>query len=391
MLGLMVIEWCPRCAEYKDRHKNRKDRERYSPCFHWENHAFTFSTQGLSVFHLGVFSRALLSQSLHSGQFTQNLLENWHSKVLWSIYFSRLQWWIMVHSHVPKYLGKQTWPFHVCPQRFPSCPIPINVPRGICLRLSDRTVWSAFICSLAELDGTWISPGSATASTAKTQAVVSVTEGWWLQSQGRNAQISTGTSGWLIHLMQWLEFSLYSPKYSWEDSLIHSRLLLTLCLRQMLGGDRRSSENNQRICVDRNNFGSRYDLTLFYIILLAFTSHIALHIASHLDLNSCCTWLMTSYEIWWGCAPMTCPKNHVLANLGTTKDNGWCCDGRQHPGGCRSGLTDFHQSSGRILNVIPKTILWKMWTFTWNDHIFWEDLFTWIYHVSMKCIVNDNW
>lgn len=43
---------------------------------------------------------------------------------------------------------------------------------------------------------------------------------------------------------------------------------------------------------------------------------------------------------------MTCPKNHVLANLGTTKDNGWCCDGRQHPGGCRSGLTDFHQSSG---------------------------------------------
>ena len=45
---------------------------------------------------------------------------------------------------------------------------------------------------------------------------------------------------------------------------------------------------------------------------------------------------------------MTCTKNHVLANLGTTQDNGWACDGRLQPGGCRSGLTDFHQSKGHL-------------------------------------------
>ena len=56
-----------------------------------------------------------------------------------------------------KVFGQQKWPFHFCPQRFPSCPI--NVPRGICLRLSDRTLWTAFICSLAELGGTWLCHG----------------------------------------------------------------------------------------------------------------------------------------------------------------------------------------------------------------------------------------
>ncbi|CAK9045407.1 unnamed protein product [Durusdinium trenchii] len=43
---------------------------------------------------------------------------------------------------------------------------------------------------------------------------------------------------------------------------------------------------------------------------------------------------------------MTCAKNHVLESLGTSKDNGWGCDGRLQPGGCRSGLTGFHQSQG---------------------------------------------
>ncbi|CAJ1399876.1 unnamed protein product [Effrenium voratum] len=43
---------------------------------------------------------------------------------------------------------------------------------------------------------------------------------------------------------------------------------------------------------------------------------------------------------------MTCPRNHPLANLGTSKDNGWGCDGMKAPGGCRSGLTGFKQSYG---------------------------------------------
>ena len=43
---------------------------------------------------------------------------------------------------------------------------------------------------------------------------------------------------------------------------------------------------------------------------------------------------------------MTCAKNHVLENLGTSRDNGWGCDGRRQPGGCRSGLTGFRQSAG---------------------------------------------
>lgn len=45
---------------------------------------------------------------------------------------------------------------------------------------------------------------------------------------------------------------------------------------------------------------------------------------------------------------MVCPKIHLLKNFGTECDNGWACDGRRQPGGCRSGLTDFHQSKGLI-------------------------------------------
>lgn len=45
-------------------------------------------------------------------------------------------------------------------------------------------------------------------------------------------------------------------------------------------------------------------------------------------------------------AKATCPSGHPLENVGLTRDNGWACDGRLLPGGCRSGLTDWHQSKG---------------------------------------------
>ena len=41
-----------------------------------------------------------------------------------------------------------------------------------------------------------------------------------------------------------------------------------------------------------------------------------------------------------------CPNGHALVSLGTSRDNGWACDGRATPGGCKRGCTDFRQSAG---------------------------------------------
>ena len=41
-----------------------------------------------------------------------------------------------------------------------------------------------------------------------------------------------------------------------------------------------------------------------------------------------------------------CPKGHVLKPLGTSEDNGWCCDACNFPEGCLSGITDFRESQG---------------------------------------------
>ena len=40
-----------------------------------------------------------------------------------------------------------------------------------------------------------------------------------------------------------------------------------------------------------------------------------------------------------------CKNGHGLLPLGTSKDNGWGCDGRNE-GGCLSGITGFHQTKG---------------------------------------------
>lgn len=42
----------------------------------------------------------------------------------------------------------------------------------------------------------------------------------------------------------------------------------------------------------------------------------------------------------------TCLKGHRLEALGTTLDNGWACDARHLPDGCKSGITCFGQSYG---------------------------------------------
>ena len=41
-----------------------------------------------------------------------------------------------------------------------------------------------------------------------------------------------------------------------------------------------------------------------------------------------------------------CPNGHALVSLGTSRDNGWACDARKTPGGCKRGCTDFRQSAG---------------------------------------------
>ena len=41
-----------------------------------------------------------------------------------------------------------------------------------------------------------------------------------------------------------------------------------------------------------------------------------------------------------------CPQGHELKSLGLSKNNGWACDGRHRPGGCKRGCTDFDQSDG---------------------------------------------
>jgi len=46
-------------------------------------------------------------------------------------------------------------------------------------------------------------------------------------------------------------------------------------------------------------------------------------------------------------APPKCEKSHEMEFLGVTQDSdGWGCDGRFQPGGCRSGITGYHQTKG---------------------------------------------
>jgi len=47
-----------------------------------------------------------------------------------------------------------------------------------------------------------------------------------------------------------------------------------------------------------------------------------------------------------GAPARICALGHVLEALGTSRDNGWGCDGRKEVGGCKGGTTDFQQSSG---------------------------------------------
>jgi hypothetical protein len=44
-------------------------------------------------------------------------------------------------------------------------------------------------------------------------------------------------------------------------------------------------------------------------------------------------------------ATVKCPKGHPLKDIGV-RNSGWACDARCEPGGCKSGITDFHQTDG---------------------------------------------
>eukprot|EP00928_Gymnodinium_smaydae_P031164 TRINITY_DN22964_c0_g1_i1.p1 TRINITY_DN22964_c0_g1~~TRINITY_DN22964_c0_g1_i1.p1 ORF type:complete len:638 (+),score=80.85 TRINITY_DN22964_c0_g1_i1:184-1914(+) len=53
--------------------------------------------------------------------------------------------------------------------------------------------------------------------------------------------------------------------------------------------------------------------------------------------------------------PGVCKNGHILVPQGTTRDNGWACDARKEGmGGCESGITDFHQTSGMNRFRCPK-------------------------------------
>eukprot|EP00929_Paragymnodinium_shiwhaense_P083220 TRINITY_DN44261_c0_g1_i1.p1 TRINITY_DN44261_c0_g1~~TRINITY_DN44261_c0_g1_i1.p1 ORF type:complete len:275 (-),score=24.73 TRINITY_DN44261_c0_g1_i1:204-1028(-) len=41
-----------------------------------------------------------------------------------------------------------------------------------------------------------------------------------------------------------------------------------------------------------------------------------------------------------------CPKGHVMTYLGTSRDDGWACNGRYRPRGCKGGSQTFYQSKG---------------------------------------------
>jgi hypothetical protein len=41
-----------------------------------------------------------------------------------------------------------------------------------------------------------------------------------------------------------------------------------------------------------------------------------------------------------------CPQGHELVSLGVSRNNGWACDARELPGGCKRGCTGFKQSDG---------------------------------------------
>lgn len=42
-----------------------------------------------------------------------------------------------------------------------------------------------------------------------------------------------------------------------------------------------------------------------------------------------------------------CPDAHPLIPMGISMDDGWTCDGQHRPGGCKSGITGYHQSKGK--------------------------------------------
>lgn len=44
--------------------------------------------------------------------------------------------------------------------------------------------------------------------------------------------------------------------------------------------------------------------------------------------------------------PVCCPRGHPLLDVGTAQDDGWLCDARSSPGGCKSGITGFRQTKG---------------------------------------------
>lgn len=47
-------------------------------------------------------------------------------------------------------------------------------------------------------------------------------------------------------------------------------------------------------------------------------------------------------------SPGLCKKGHALVPLGTSRDNGWHCDGRADPGGCLSGITGRGETRGML-------------------------------------------
>lgn len=41
-----------------------------------------------------------------------------------------------------------------------------------------------------------------------------------------------------------------------------------------------------------------------------------------------------------------CPQGHLMEQVGVSMDDGWLCDGKKDPGGCKSGITGKNQSKG---------------------------------------------
>ena len=69
-----------------------------------------------------------------------------------------------------------------------------------------------------------------------------------------------------------------------------------------------------------------------------------------------CEGCVTHYETAAIDTVCYCPNGHMLEALGTSRDNGWACDGMNLKDGCRGGCTGFKQTKG-----------WNRWRCTQED------------------------